>query len=210
MNGGFGAWVVSAKEKFQLAHYVQRFLASAGEELRTFRSLDGSELVPYQCVVVRQVWPWGGDLGGGGFRGRGMTKKKKKKKQKKGGACAAYFSRGVGKRAPRNGGSPFGFAFKAGPRIGYLQTSKRAKKQANTQTHKHTSTNMPSPTHQHTNTRTHDRRNTETQKHRNTETQKHRNTETQKCRNAEMQKCRNTNRNTETETHDRTHTHTCC
>eukprot|EP00437_Effrenium_voratum_P043511 CAMPEP_0181476434 /NCGR_PEP_ID=MMETSP1110-20121109/41703_1 /TAXON_ID=174948 /ORGANISM="Symbiodinium sp., Strain CCMP421" /LENGTH=455 /DNA_ID=CAMNT_0023601713 /DNA_START=55 /DNA_END=1419 /DNA_ORIENTATION=- len=48
--GDFGS------EKFQLAHYVQRFLASAGEELRTFRSLDGSELVPYQCVVVRQEW----------------------------------------------------------------------------------------------------------------------------------------------------------
>ncbi|CAJ1367230.1 unnamed protein product [Effrenium voratum] len=43
-------------DNFQLAQYVQHFLASVGEELRTFHTLDGCELVPYQCVVVRQEW----------------------------------------------------------------------------------------------------------------------------------------------------------
>ncbi|CAJ1345464.1 unnamed protein product [Effrenium voratum] len=48
--GDFGS------DNFQLAQYVQHFLASVGEELRTFHTLDGCELVPYQCVVVRQEW----------------------------------------------------------------------------------------------------------------------------------------------------------
>eukprot|EP00435_Cladocopium_sp_Y103_P027844 s2366_g6.t2 len=43
-------------EKFQLSEYMRVFMERLGHQLRTYRVMDGRELVPYQCAVVGREW----------------------------------------------------------------------------------------------------------------------------------------------------------
>eukprot|EP00438_Fugacium_kawagutii_P013100 Skav213401 [mRNA] locus=scaffold797:641580:642773:- [translate_table: standard] len=43
-------------EKFYLSEYLNCFMQQLGYELKTYDTLDGWHLVPYQCVVVRHEW----------------------------------------------------------------------------------------------------------------------------------------------------------
>jgi len=58
---GFAQWVrfdpaALGAKKFQLARYIQEFLARLGHQVQTFETLDGQQLVPYQCVISREDW----------------------------------------------------------------------------------------------------------------------------------------------------------
>jgi len=53
---GFNFWIRFHSGKFYLDEYLQRFLELLGYKLKIYRAMDGRELVPYQCVVVRQEW----------------------------------------------------------------------------------------------------------------------------------------------------------
>ncbi|CAJ1445440.1 unnamed protein product, partial [Effrenium voratum] len=41
---------------FQLARYLQLFIGRLGYKARTFDTMDGHQLVPYQCVMRRDEW----------------------------------------------------------------------------------------------------------------------------------------------------------
>eukprot|EP00438_Fugacium_kawagutii_P009161 Skav206202 [mRNA] locus=scaffold1844:369914:371377:- [translate_table: standard] len=43
-------------EKFCMSEYLHCFVKELGYELKTYDTLDGRKLVPYQCVVVRHEW----------------------------------------------------------------------------------------------------------------------------------------------------------
>eukprot|EP00438_Fugacium_kawagutii_P026780 Skav207130 [mRNA] locus=scaffold554:86956:89328:+ [translate_table: standard] len=43
-------------EKFHLSDYLRCFIKRLGLKLKTYNTLDGRKLVPYQCVVVRHDW----------------------------------------------------------------------------------------------------------------------------------------------------------
>eukprot|EP00438_Fugacium_kawagutii_P009163 Skav206204 [mRNA] locus=scaffold1844:397256:399845:- [translate_table: standard] len=43
-------------EKFHLSEYLQSFMQLLGHKVKTYDTLDGQKLVPYQCVVVRHEW----------------------------------------------------------------------------------------------------------------------------------------------------------
>ena len=53
---GFTFWIRFHSGKFYLDEYLQCFLELLGYKLEIYRAMDGRELVPYQCVVVRQEW----------------------------------------------------------------------------------------------------------------------------------------------------------
>eukprot|EP00438_Fugacium_kawagutii_P019671 Skav211130 [mRNA] locus=scaffold1786:74524:76309:+ [translate_table: standard] len=54
---GFASWAhFKPHEKFYMSDYLHCFMKQLGHELKTYDTLDGQKLVPYQCVVVRQEW----------------------------------------------------------------------------------------------------------------------------------------------------------
>eukprot|EP00438_Fugacium_kawagutii_P010073 Skav205248 [mRNA] locus=scaffold4376:7390:8574:+ [translate_table: standard] len=54
---GLVSWArFKAREKFHLGEYLRSFVKELGSELKTYDTLDGRKLVPYQCVVVRHEW----------------------------------------------------------------------------------------------------------------------------------------------------------
>ncbi|CAJ1371400.1 unnamed protein product [Effrenium voratum] len=50
-----GSWS-SDKSKFNAASYIQQFLRRLGHAFRTFDTLDGQKLVPYQAALRRDEW----------------------------------------------------------------------------------------------------------------------------------------------------------
>ncbi|CAJ1376495.1 unnamed protein product [Effrenium voratum] len=54
------AWTIfrfdAENTKFQAARYMQQFLERLGYHVRTFDTLDGQKLVPYQCAMRRDEW----------------------------------------------------------------------------------------------------------------------------------------------------------
>lgn len=57
-ESGFSSWTRfrSQSQQFRFAQYMQVFMEKLGHPLKTYETLDGRVLVPYQCVVSRQEW----------------------------------------------------------------------------------------------------------------------------------------------------------
>ena len=60
-KGGLATWVrfhpqIIGSTSFYLSEYLMLFLQRIGVDVAVYQTLDGQELLPYQCAIPREVW----------------------------------------------------------------------------------------------------------------------------------------------------------